>query len=113
MGSEVFCERMRHFVSVVKPMPQEKVLLMLDGHSSHIRSVTTIEVARKHGVIMLTLHFHSNAASRSRFIQAINDRIETERKPRAATVGRTYCISGSHGVPKGCNSGIGCESARQ
>jgi hypothetical protein len=35
MNSEVFCEWMRHFISIVKPLPQEQVLLILDGHSSH------------------------------------------------------------------------------
>jgi hypothetical protein len=35
MDSEEFCDWKRHYISVVKPMPQEKFLLNLDEHSSH------------------------------------------------------------------------------
>jgi hypothetical protein len=64
MDSEVFCECNRYFSSVVKPMPQEKVLLISDGHISHNLGLATIEIPRKHGVVMLSLPPHSNSASR-------------------------------------------------
>jgi hypothetical protein len=59
MESEMFCQWMRHFFSVVKPMPHEQVLLILDGHSSHTQSLAAIEIARKNGVVMLSLSSHS------------------------------------------------------
>jgi hypothetical protein len=59
---QLFCEWKRHFISVVKPIPQEKVLLIIDGHSSHTLSLTAIEIARKHGAV-ISQHA-SNAASR-------------------------------------------------
>jgi hypothetical protein len=40
-------------------MPQEKLLLILDGHSSHTLSLDVVEIPRKHGVVMLPLHSHS------------------------------------------------------
>jgi hypothetical protein len=50
---------MRHFISVVKPTPQEKMLLILDGQSSHTQILAAIEITRKHGVFMLLLLPHS------------------------------------------------------
>jgi hypothetical protein len=40
-------------------MPQEKWLLNFDGHSSHIQSLAATEIARKHGVVILSLPSHS------------------------------------------------------
>jgi hypothetical protein len=37
MDSEVFCEWKCHFIPAVKPMPQEKVLLILDSRQSVTR----------------------------------------------------------------------------
>jgi hypothetical protein len=50
---------MHYFISVVKPMPHEQVLLILDGHSSHTQSLAAIEITRRHGVVMLSLPSHS------------------------------------------------------
>lgn len=58
MNAEVFRHWIEHFVAVVKPSTQEKVLLILDGHSSHTQSLAAIEVARRHGIIMLSLPSH-------------------------------------------------------
>jgi hypothetical protein len=52
MDSEELCEWKCHYISVVKPMPQEKILLNLAGHSSHTQNLAAIEIARKHGVVM-------------------------------------------------------------
>jgi hypothetical protein len=58
MVYEVLCELKRHFISVVKPMPWEKLLLILDEHSTHTQGLAAIEITRKHGVVMLSLHSH-------------------------------------------------------
>lgn len=58
MDSDTFCEWIRHFIRTVKPSPQEKVLLILDGHSSHTQSLKAIEICRQYGVIMLSLPSH-------------------------------------------------------
>ncbi|XP_069705676.1 uncharacterized protein [Periplaneta americana] len=58
MDSDTFCEWIRHFIRTVKPSPQERVLLILDGHSSHTQSLKAIEICRQYGVIMLSLPSH-------------------------------------------------------
>jgi hypothetical protein len=52
-------KRMRHFISAVKPTPQEKVLLILDGQNSHTQNLAAIEITPKHGVFMLLLLPHN------------------------------------------------------
>ncbi|KAJ4433630.1 hypothetical protein ANN_15940 [Periplaneta americana] len=58
MDSDTFCEWIRHFIRTVKPSPEEKVLLILDGHSSLTQSLKAIEICRQYGVIMLSLPSH-------------------------------------------------------
>ncbi|XP_063241264.1 tigger transposable element-derived protein 6-like [Bacillus rossius redtenbacheri] len=58
MTADVFTEWMSHFIRNVKPSVTEKVLLILDGHSSHTQSLHAIDLARKNGVIMLSLPSH-------------------------------------------------------
>ncbi|XP_069698836.1 uncharacterized protein [Periplaneta americana] len=58
MDSDTFCEWIRHFIRTVKPGPEEKVLLILDGHSSLTQSLKAIEICRQYGVIMLSLPSH-------------------------------------------------------
>ncbi|KAJ4442919.1 hypothetical protein ANN_04515 [Periplaneta americana] len=58
MDSDTFCEWIRHFIRTVKPSPEEKVLLILDGHSSHTQSLKAIEICRQFGVIVLSLPSH-------------------------------------------------------
>lgn len=55
MDTEVFCERMCHFISVVKLMSQEELLLILDGYSSHTQRLVLIKIVRKHGAAMQSL----------------------------------------------------------
>lgn len=45
MTVELFSEWIEHFVSVVKPDPAKKVLLILDGHVSHTHNFKTLEIA--------------------------------------------------------------------
>ena len=47
------------FVDFVKPNADKKVLLVLDGHSTHVKNLKAIELARKENVIMLCLPPHT------------------------------------------------------
>lgn len=58
MDADSFFEWIQHFIRAVKPTPQEKVLLILDGHSSHTQSFKAVELARLHGVVMVSLPSH-------------------------------------------------------
>jgi hypothetical protein len=112
---EVFCEWKHHFISVVKPMPQEKRLLLVDGQSSQTLSVVTIEIPRKRGIAMLSLPSHSTHRTQSldvTFFRPLSTYIASAiaarlRETRAATVDRT------HGVSKGCNEGNGYELVQE
>ncbi|CAI6371189.1 unnamed protein product [Macrosiphum euphorbiae] len=57
MTGELFIEWMNHFIRNVKPSIEEKVLLLLDGHSSH-KTVEALELAKKSGVVLLCLPPH-------------------------------------------------------
>lgn len=55
----IFTDWMRHFIGIVKPTKEEPVVLILDGHFSHTRNMTLIDVARDAGVIIVCLPPHS------------------------------------------------------
>ena len=59
IDSKVFVEWLRHFIANVKPSPQNKVLLLLDGHTSHSKNREAIVLARQHGVVMLSFPSHT------------------------------------------------------
>ncbi|KAG5891534.1 hypothetical protein JTB14_012591 [Gonioctena quinquepunctata] len=60
MDAAGFYHWLDHFIKYAKPSKENKVLIVLDGHSSHTQSMNALELARDHGVIMLfiscTLH---------------------------------------------------------
>lgn len=47
-----------HFIAVVKPTQDKKILLIMDGHSSH-KSLEAVEMARQNGIVMLCLPPHT------------------------------------------------------
>lgn len=57
--SELFVKWLKHFISFVKPNRENKVLLVLDGHTTHTKNLEAINLAREHGVIMLSLPPHT------------------------------------------------------
>ncbi|KAJ3655638.1 hypothetical protein Zmor_014759 [Zophobas morio] len=57
MVSDLFSKWMDHFINHVKPSKEEKVLLIVDGHSSH-KSLNALEKAKKHGIVLLCLPAH-------------------------------------------------------
>jgi hypothetical protein len=60
---EKFIEFLDHFIYHVKPTKDNKVLLLMDSHKSHV-SIAAITKARKNGIIMLTFP-HVQAISSS------------------------------------------------
>ena len=59
MDGERFAQWLKHFVQCVKPCPDKKVLLVLDGHKSHTKNLQAIEIARDNNVIKLSLPPHT------------------------------------------------------
>lgn len=57
---ELFAKWFEHFISLVKPTPNDPVVLVLDGHSSHVRNIHVIERAREAGVLIVCLPPHSS-----------------------------------------------------
>ncbi|XP_072398037.1 uncharacterized protein [Diabrotica undecimpunctata] len=58
-NAELFVEYLQHFISVVKPSPENKVLLILDNHESHL-SLAAIHIARDNGIVILTFPPHTS-----------------------------------------------------
>jgi hypothetical protein len=100
-----------HFISAVKPIPQEKLLLILDGHSSHTQKLAAIEIARRHEVVMLSLSPHSTHRMQPldlKFIKPLYtymaSAIATKlREKHGQRLWTEYCVAGRHGVPNGCS----------
>ena len=59
IDKDMFLTWLRHFAIHVKPSHDRPVLLIMDGHSSHTRSLAAIYFARKNGIVMLSLPPHS------------------------------------------------------
>jgi hypothetical protein len=58
IDSELFVTWLEHFVKFVKPSQERKVLLLVDGHSSH-KTYAAIELARASGVTMICFPPHT------------------------------------------------------
>lgn len=57
MCSDTFVQWLHHFVKHVKPSAENKVLLLLDGHSSH-KSLPALDFAKKNGIVMFCFPPH-------------------------------------------------------
>lgn len=57
MTGELFMEWMKHFVSFTSPSPENKVLLLLDGHASH-KNYSALQYTREHGVVLMCFPPH-------------------------------------------------------
>lgn len=55
----IFTEWLLHFVKFVKATKDDPVVLILDGHYSHTRNISVIDVGRENGVIIVCLPPHS------------------------------------------------------
>lgn len=59
MSNECFCLWLKHFIDVVKPSSNKKVVLVLDGHVTHAKNLEALKLARKAGVRMVSLPPHT------------------------------------------------------
>ena len=80
----LFLKYLNHFVSHVRCTKDDKVLLILDGHSSHTRSIQVIDYARENGIILLSLPPHTThklqplAVSVFKAVETYNDEAITK-----------------------------------
>lgn len=56
--AHIFTDRVQHFIDYVKPNPDDPVVLVLDGHGSHVRNLDVIVEAREIGGIVVCLPPH-------------------------------------------------------
>ncbi|CAH2000933.1 unnamed protein product [Acanthoscelides obtectus] len=56
---DLFVTWLKHFVAAIEPSKEDRVLLVLDGHTTHSRNLAAIEMARENGVIILQLPGHT------------------------------------------------------
>lgn len=59
INSQLFVEWIQHFINTVKPTLDNKVLLLLDGHSTHSKNLEALTLAKTNGIIMLQLPGHT------------------------------------------------------
>lgn len=59
MTAKVFRQYLEHVVKHCHPTPEKPILLILDGHSSHTKSLEVLDYATQHGVIMICLPPHT------------------------------------------------------
>lgn len=57
MTSDLFLKWIEHFIEHVRPTPEKKALLILDGHSSH-KSYQALQLAKENSVVLLCLPAH-------------------------------------------------------
>lgn len=57
MNNELFLKWLKHFVKFVKPSVDEKVLLLVDGHSSH-KSLEVLTFAKENGIVLFCFPPH-------------------------------------------------------
>ena len=56
----MFSEWLEYFIKFVKPTPESKVLLLLDGHKSHTPTFEALQRASECGVLMISLPPHTS-----------------------------------------------------
>lgn len=57
----LFLNWLEHFIKCTKLEKSKKsqILLILDGHSTHIKNINAINIAREYGIVMLSLPAHT------------------------------------------------------
>jgi hypothetical protein len=58
INKDIFVQWMRHFYRICTTTANRKILLLLDGHSTHTKNIKALLLARDNGVIMLSLPGH-------------------------------------------------------
>lgn len=59
INSELFVQWLQHFIDHVRPTADRKVLLILDGHTSHSLNLKAITLARENYITLLQLPAHT------------------------------------------------------
>lgn len=59
ISSELFVKWLKHFIDTVQPTKDKKVLLLLDGHTTHCKNLEALLLARNSGVLMVQLPGHT------------------------------------------------------
>ncbi|CAB4013632.1 tigger transposable element-derived 6-like [Paramuricea clavata] len=60
IDADLFLDYLKHFVTFTKCSKDSPVLLILDGHKTHTKILSTIEYARDNGVVILSLPPHTS-----------------------------------------------------
>lgn len=55
MNTDLFIKWLELFIFYVKPNINNKVLLMLDGHTTHSKNLKAISMVRENGVLILQM----------------------------------------------------------
>ena len=56
----LFLEYLKHFVSHIKCSKDSTMLLILDGHKTHTKSLPKIDCARENGIVVVSLPLHTS-----------------------------------------------------
>ncbi|XP_018399528.1 PREDICTED: uncharacterized protein LOC108777200, partial [Cyphomyrmex costatus] len=59
INSELFLKWFKHFLAYVRPSKKNKMLLLLDRHTTHSKNLNVINLARENGVLLLQLPGHT------------------------------------------------------
>ena len=54
---EIFVKWLEHFKAIAKPVPNEKLILIIEGHDSH-KTLAALDFACENGIKMITLPPH-------------------------------------------------------
>lgn len=60
MQKEIFTRWMEELIKFAKPTKEKKVLLTLDNHSTHIKNLEALELAKQNNIIILTFPPHTS-----------------------------------------------------
>ena len=58
IDERLFMVWLKHFASIVRPSPDRKVLLLLDGHVTHTKSLDAIQYCKASGIVLVSLPPH-------------------------------------------------------
>lgn len=59
INTDLFVQWLQHFINHVKCSKENKVLLLLDGHTTHSKNLEALLLARENGIVLLQLPGHT------------------------------------------------------
>ncbi|KAK9736294.1 DDE superfamily endonuclease [Popillia japonica] len=59
MTEEIFLESLKHFINHVQPTADNKALIIMDNHTTHV-NFPVVDFARQNNIVILTLPPHTN-----------------------------------------------------